>query len=311
MATEKFLSELPVVGGLFDDSDEKMQRELQAYKQFMLSHQPEELNYGSDLSSVGYTPESASYSTISEDPATRRAQLEALQSMKGLSESGLSDADRAVFSQARQEADQQAQSNRAAQLQNAQARGVAGSGLEMQMSALGDQEAANRAAQANMAQAGQASQNKANYLQAYLQGTGQQRDQDYRTQANNADIVNKFNMYNTGAANDARAYGAQSQNQMAQFNKSGQQNAQQGTQANYLDWLGQMGNAYSGTTKGYASEAAARSGNRSANTQAAANIGMAAAGMPSVPVASKAKVASPNISTYEDDYLNGYGERSV
>ena len=196
--------------------------------------------------------------------------------MKGLSESGLSDADRAVFSEARQQADRQAQSNRAAQLQNAQARGVAGSGLEMQMSALGDQEAANRAAQANMAQAGQASQNKANYLQAYLQGTGQQRDQDYRTQANNADIVNKFNMYNTGAANDARAYGAQAGNQMAQFNKSGQQAAQQGTQANNLNWLNGMGNAYSGVAKGYASQGAANAANRSANTQALAGLGSSA-----------------------------------
>jgi hypothetical protein len=287
MAMDKFLSELPVVGGLFDDSDAKMQAELQAYKQFMLQGRPEDLDYGSDISAVGYIPESADYSTISEDPATRRAQLEALQSMKGLSESGLSDADRAVFAEAQNQSNRQAQSNRAAQMQNAQARGVSGSGLEMQMSALGDQEAANRAAQANMAQAGQASQNKANYLQAYLQGTGQQRDQDYRTQANNADIVNKFNMYNTGAANDARAYGAQSQNQMAQFNKQGQQAAQHGTQANYLDWLGQMGNAYSGTTKGYASESAARSGNRSANTQLAANIGMAAAGVPPVAAVKK------------------------
>lgn len=274
---DNFASELPIVGGLFDNSDQQLQDELAAYKQFMLQNKPEELDYGTDLEALGYSPESADYTTISEDPATRRAQLEALQSMKGLSESGLSDADKAVFAEARNVADRQAQSNRAAQLQNAQARGVAGSGLEMQMSALGDQEAANRAAQANIQQAGQAAQNKANYLQAYLQGTGQQRDQDYRTQANNADIVNKFNMFNTGAQNDARQYAAQAGNQMAQFNKSGQQAAQQGTQANYLDWLNGMGNAYSGVAKGYASQGAARSGNRAANTKAAFDIGKAAA----------------------------------
>ena len=283
MGSQSFLSALPVVGSLFDDSDEKMQGELNQYKRMMLEGKPDELNYGADLTALGYSPEEADYTTVSEDPATRRAQLEALQSMKGLSETGVSAADRAVFAEAKNQANRQAQSNRAAQMQNAQARGVSGSGLEMQMSALGDQEAANRAQQAGLNQAGQASQNKANYLQAYLQGTGNQRDQDYRTQANNADIVNKFNMYNTGSQNDAKAYAAQAGNQMSQYNKSGQQAAQQGTQANYLDWLGQMGNAYSGTAKGYASTGAANSANRAANTKLAKDAAMMAFGMPPLP----------------------------
>lgn len=276
MSESKFLSGLPIIGGLFDDSDEKMQAELAAYKQFMLGHRPDELNYGDDLSAEGYSPLEADYSTISEDPATKRAQLEALQSMKGLSQSGVSDADRSVFAEARNQADQQAQANRGAQMQNAQARGVSGSGLEMQMSALGDQQAANRAQQANLAQAGTAANNKANYLQAYLQGTGQERDQDYRAQANNADIVNNFNKFNTQSQNDARSYGAQANNNMAQFNKSGQQHAQQGTQANYLDWIGQMGGAYGGTAKGYAAQGASNAANRSANTQMLTSLGASA-----------------------------------
>lgn len=165
-----------------------------------------------------YNPESANYSLTSDDPITKSLQMSALAKMSGLADTGLSDADRAGYQQAINDGNQQAKSQTAAIMQNAQARGVGGSGLEMMMREQAGQDGAQRAQQAGLQVAGDAAKQRALYNQAFAQGTSNLRDQDARTNTANANIINNFNQANTQARNTANQYNVQNRNQAVQYN---------------------------------------------------------------------------------------------
>lgn len=278
----KIVSSIPIIGGWFDDTEQKAMDALEKNQSLYGSiltpdlekMLPEEYKWLQD-----YAPEKAEAQTVSEDPLTRSAQLSALSKMAGLSETGLSDVDQAAFEKARNMAGQIAHSGSAAALQNAQARGVGGSGLEFLMREQAGQNAAQQAQEAALAQASQAAQMRAGYLNQYMQGTSNMRDQDYRTAAGNMGILNQFNQANTQAANEAQQFNignrqnvanqnVQAKTQASQYNNNiaNQTFQNQMTKAN-----GQAG-ANTGVAQGYAAQNAANSAERNANTSIATSI---------------------------------------
>lgn len=194
-----------------------------------------------------YSPEAASYELTSDDPLTRSAQLSALAKMSGLADTGLSDADQAGYTKAINNANQLARSGNAAAMNNAVARGVGGSGLEFIMREQANQDAAQRAQEAGLQVAGDAAKQRALYNQAFLSGTSQMRDQDYKTNANNASIINQFNQNNTNARNQASQYNTGLKNDAFQYNQ-GLKDKNYNNQINKADKIAgintQVGNTY-------------------------------------------------------------------
>lgn len=225
-----FLAGLPVVGGLFDDSEEKALAEYQKNRGLFeglnlpqyQDYRPEDYQYAGD-----YSPEAAQAQTVSEDPMTRSAQLSALSKLSGLADTGLSQVDELGYAKAADMARREAQSSKAAALQNAQARGVAGGGLEFALGEMGGQAAANRAAQAARDQAAESARQRALYNQAYGSALSGMRDQDYRANRGNADILNQFNMANTQARNQAQQWNMGRRQDIANQNVAGHNQAQQ------------------------------------------------------------------------------------
>jgi hypothetical protein len=193
-------------------SREMIERNRKLYNDIGL---PEYAQYNPEL----YNAESAQYQLTSDDPMARSAQLSALSKMAGLADTGLSDADQAGFTKAASQANQIARSGNAAALQNAQARGVGGSGLEFLMREQANQDAATRAQDAGMQVASDAAKQRALYNQAFLQGTSSMRDQDSATNRANAGIINQFNQANTQARNQAAQGNTNLKNSAFQYNE--------------------------------------------------------------------------------------------
>jgi hypothetical protein len=167
-----------------------------------------------------YDLESANYSLVQEDPILRAYQMQALQKMAGLANDGLSAEDQAAFAEAKNQAGQMARGNTEAAIQNAQNRGVAGSGMEFALREMANQGATERARASNMDQAAASARNRVLYNQAYMQGTSQARGDDARTNTANANILNQFNMANTQARNQAGANNANLKNDAFQYNQN-------------------------------------------------------------------------------------------
>jgi hypothetical protein len=276
-ALNRMFAGMPVIGAWGDDSQDNAQAALQEgadyyrnlgvpdFKQYI----PENYQWQGD-----YTPEMAQAKTVDEDPMLKSAQMGALSKMAGLANSGLSDEDRLGYLQAQQVGQNLGQSRTASALQNAQARGISGSGVELAMRASGDQAAQQAAQQAAMQTASDASKNRAMYNQAYLQGVGNVRNQDYGVNSGNADILNKFNQYNTGNKNQAQQYNLGGKQNIANQNVSGRNEAQQYNntlaQQKYNAALGKgsgLTGALGGVAKGYAAENQANANERASNTE--------------------------------------------
>lgn len=254
------MSGLPVIGGLFDDSqDEAMQQLLQNQKLYGGLQTPEFQDY----KPVSYDPTMAQATTISEDPSIKSAQLSALNKLAGLADTGLSAVDQQGFENARQLGNQISSSGTAAALQNAQARGVGGSGLEFAMREMAGQNAADRAQNAGLSQASQSAQQRALYNQAYGNSLSGLRSQDYQANAANTGILNNFNQYNTNAKNQAQQYNVGQQNYAQQYNN----NMKQQTFQDNLSKTSGMAGANTGMAQGYAAQNAANNDTRNKNTQ--------------------------------------------
>lgn len=174
-----------------------------------------------------YDPTMANANLVQNDPMTQGAQLSALKQMGNLAQTGLSDVDQAGFQNARNIGGQMAASGTAAALQNAQARGISGSGSELAMREIAGQQGAQAAQQAGLQQAADSARQRALYNQAYLGGLGNYRAQNESVNAQNAGILNQFNMANTNAINQANQYNTGNQNQAQLINTQGQNAANQ------------------------------------------------------------------------------------
>lgn len=137
---------------------------------------------------------------VSDDPRLRQAQMDALSKLQQIGN------DRGLDPQARQQLaaiqtseDQAARGRRGAILQNAQARGVGGSGLELAAQLESDQGAANNQSTRDQGTAATAQQRALDALQQGNNIASGVRSQDYGENAQAAqaqDAINRFNASN-------------------------------------------------------------------------------------------------------------------
>lgn len=166
-----------------------------------------------------YKTETANYELTNDNPLLKSAQMSALAKMAGLADSGLSEVDQAGYEKARSIAGQVQNQGQAAALQNAQARGVGGSGLEFAMKEMGNQAASTRAQDAGLQQAADSARQRAMYQQAYGQQLAGARDQDYRTASQNTGIINQFNNANTQNRNATNQANTDQRNGAFKYNE--------------------------------------------------------------------------------------------
>lgn len=149
------------------------------------------------------TPEAAQYQTISEDPRIREMQIKALQNMQGYAD-GAADSQQSLDrQQSLNDASQFAKQRQGAIASQAARRGQLGNGLDYVMQQQAAQQGANQAQTGMLNANAQAALQRLQGMQGSLQGASQVRGQDYNAANSNADIINKFNMYNTQNRNDA------------------------------------------------------------------------------------------------------------
>lgn len=276
MDLSKLATGIPIVGGLFDNTDQEAMDALKQNQALWNSvkpktldkYNPESYSYAGDLD-----PTLAQANTISTDPNDRSTQLAVLNKMAGLADNGLSDVDQAGYMKAREMGDQMARSGEEAAEANAAARGVLGSGNELSMRDQASQAGAQRAQDAALQQAADSARQRALYTQALGGMAGQVRGQDFSQSAANADILNRFNQMNTQTQNQAqeRNLGARqnisnantaTKNQAQQYNIGNEQLNNQ----NQMQWAGGMSGANRGVANGYAAQNAANTDQRNSNT---------------------------------------------
>jgi hypothetical protein len=176
---------------------------------------PEYMEFAPEL----YENETANYELINENPLLKEAQASALAKMAGLAETGLSEVDQAGFEKARSIAGQVQKQGQAAALQNAQARGVGGSGLEFAMKEMANQDAASRAQEAGLQQAADSARQRALYAQAYGQQLAGVRGQDLQAESANKGIINQFNSMNTQNRNAVNNQNVDQRNNAFKYNE--------------------------------------------------------------------------------------------
>lgn len=175
---------------------------------------------------------------ITLDPALKEKQMASLQALQDLADGGgMTLTDQANLSKIQNQINTQSRGAREAILQNAQQRGLGGSGLELMSQMQNQQDAATRSSQGGLDVAAQA---RDRALEAMIQGgqmAGDVRNQDFNQQAQVAgaqDAISKFNaqnqqqinMANTAAHNNAQATNLQNKQDIANQNV-GLQNTQQ------------------------------------------------------------------------------------
>lgn len=270
------LADIPVVGGMFDkSSDQAMDQDrsgLGAFSGIQIpefqDYKPEDEQYAGD-----YDPTKANANTISEDPALRSQQLGYLAKLAGLADTGLTDVDQAGYERARELGDQTLRSGTDAALANAEARNARGSGLEFAMREMASQQGAGNAQNAGLQQAADAARNRMLYEQAYGQGVGNLRSQDLGVNEANADILNKFNMYNTTNQNQANQRNIDTRQNISNTNVGQHNFAQQYNNnlkqlafGDQIEKAGGVAKQYNNLSDDYYSQNAANAANRNALT---------------------------------------------
>lgn len=145
----------------------------------------------------------SAYLDIEEDPTVRKAQLGSLSKLQGIVDSGGMDAQsKADVAEIIRSLDTANKGNREAIVQNAQQRGVGGSGLEMANKLTAAQEASTNASQQGMDAAALAEKRALEAIMNTGQLSTQIRGQDYTKASDKAaaiDAINKFNTQNKQA----------------------------------------------------------------------------------------------------------------
>jgi hypothetical protein len=234
-----------------------------------------------------YLLSASAMENVNQDPSTKAAQMAALQQLQDITSSGgLTDMDRAKLSQIRNEENTAARGSREAIIQNAQARGMGGSGIELMSQMKNQQDSATRASQRDMDVAGMAQERALQALMQQGQLAGQIGSQQFNQDASKAqsqDAISKFNAQaksqvnqaNTTAKNQAQQINLQNQQNVSNQNVAlrNQQAAQQATiaQQQYENELrkrqGQAGiGSANASNQGAASQAAANAQNQTIGT---------------------------------------------
>lgn len=145
----------------------------------------------------------SSMNGISLDPNLKRAQMDALAGLQEITDGGgMTAMDKANLSRIQNQENAAARGQREAILQNAQARGLGGSGLELMSQMQNQQDSATRASQRDLDVAGMAQQRALESLMQGGQLAGQIGTQDFNQQAQVAqanDAIARFNAQNRQA----------------------------------------------------------------------------------------------------------------
>jgi hypothetical protein len=232
----------PVVGGLIGADQANSARSdannlrSQALSQFANLSAPDieqmKLNLEQYSSAGTLTPEmiqqinlgNTALEGVSTDPRLKQSQMQALQNMTQIANTGMSSADQAAYELARRNAASEAQAKQNQILQNMQARGQGGSGAELLASLQNTQSSADRLQQAQLEQAKAAQQARMQALQNQASMSSNVRSQDYNEAsalANAKDAISKFNAQN---AQNVGTLNTQTKNQAQQSNLTNAQN---------------------------------------------------------------------------------------
>jgi hypothetical protein len=144
--------------------------------------------------------ESSSMNGITLDPKLKQNQMAALDQLSNIAnEGGMTAMDRSKMAQIQNQENTAARGSREAILQNAQMRGMGGSGLELMSQMQNQQDAATRTSNRDMDVASMAQQRALDALIQSGQMSGQMQAQDFNQQAQVAganDAISRFNAQN-------------------------------------------------------------------------------------------------------------------
>lgn len=166
----------------------------------------------------------SSLSGVSTDPRLQKSQMDALNQVAGVANTGMSSADQAAYELARRNAQASAQAKQGQILQNMQQRGQAGSGAELLANLTNAQSAADQEQQAALQAAKDRQTARMQALQQQSQIATNLRGENYGEQANLAnarDAIAKFNAQNSQNVNTLNT---QTKNQAQQSNLQNNQN---------------------------------------------------------------------------------------
>lgn len=163
-----------------------------------------------------YQQDPSSMNSISLDPSLKNAQMGALASLQQIGQGGMTDMDKAQLSQIASDEDTASRGKREAIMQDMQARGAGGSGMDALMRMQADQDSIGRRSARDTDVAGMAQQRALQALQSAGSTAGNIAQQNFNQQAQVAsanDAINQFNtqnknqigMANTNATNAAQA----------------------------------------------------------------------------------------------------------
>lgn len=152
------------------------------------------------------------------------AQMQALNALKGISQTGMSSTDRARLNQIQQQAATQAEGQKQAVMQNFAQRGEGGSGNELLAQLQAGQNASNQANQSGLGVAANAQQNALSALGQYGQQAGQMEGQQFGQQFQAGSAADQLNRFNTQNQLAQQARNVAGQNAAQQYNLQNQQN---------------------------------------------------------------------------------------
>jgi len=162
-------------------------------------------------------------SQMQVDPATRQAQMEALQTMQQLGRTGLGAQDRAALAQIRDQVQRDSEAKQQQIIQQMQARGQGGAGAELAASLANSQAGAQQASTQGLDVGAQA---QARALQALAQsGTlgGNIRGQDINLENLRSSAADEFQKFDVQNAMNRQQRNVAAQNAGQQFNVTRQQ----------------------------------------------------------------------------------------
>ena len=228
-----------------------------------------------DIEALQLNPELAQYQLIQDNPSLKADQAANLNQLKSLSETGLSDVDQAAFEKARQLGNQVAQGQSQAAIQDAQNRGVAGSGLEFAMREAAAQNGATRAQDAGLQQAASAAQQRALYNKAFGDQLAAVRAQDLGANSANAGIINQFNQANTNTKNQAQAANQANIQNTRALNQNQRNATKQQSFGNEMQKIGGQAGANNQMAQNYLADSSAKAGAAGALLGAGTKLGAA------------------------------------
>jgi len=156
-------------------------------------------------------------SQVQEDPATRNAQMQALQLLQQ-SGRGISPQDRLKFNEMRDQVQRDAEAKRQQIIQNFRQRGMGGSGAELASQLMQGQASANQASLEGDRIAAASAQNALDAIARAGTLGGQIRSQDFDVAATKARAEDELNRFNTQNQINRQSRNVSSTNQARQYN---------------------------------------------------------------------------------------------